>query len=62
MTSWEYKIISTSKSLFTGKDKENVDDVINSFGKDGWELISVVPDTMTGTISGYIFFFKRQRF
>jgi len=62
MTSWEYKIEKTTKSMWGGKDKTNVDELLNNLGRDGWELVSVVPDTATGTLSGYHFFFKRERF
>jgi len=62
MTNWEYKIEKTTKSMWSGKDKTNVDELLNNLGRDGWELISVVPDTTTGSLLGYHFFFKRNRF
>ena len=62
MTNWEYKIEKTTKSMWSGKDKTNVDELLNNLGKDGWELISVVPETTTGSLLGYNFFFKRKRF
>jgi len=61
MVSWEYRIEKTSKT-WTGKDKTDVDQLLNTIGRDGWELISVVPNTVTGSIQGYDLFFKRKRF
>ena len=62
MTSWEYKIEKTTKSMWSGKDKTNVDEMLNSLGRDGWELVSVAPETTGGTLLGYHFFFKSERF
>ena len=62
MVTWEYKTESTSKSIITGKNKVNIDEMLNSYGRDGWELVNIAPETMGGTISGYTFFFKRKRF
>jgi hypothetical protein len=62
MATWEYKIKRTTKSMWSGKDKTNVDQLLNNLGREGWELTSVVPDTTTGTLLGYHFFFKRSRF
>ena len=62
MVSWEYKIERTTKSMWSGKDKINVDELLSDLGRDGWELTSVVPKTEGGTLSGYHFFFKRERF
>ena len=62
MASWEYKIEKTTKSMWSGKDKTDVDELLNNLGRDGWELVTVVPDTTTGSLLGYHFFFKRERF
>ena len=62
MINWEYKIEKTTKSMWSGKDKTNVGELLNNLGRDGWELISVVPETTTGSLLGYHFFFKRKRF
>jgi len=62
LVTWEYKTESTSKSILTGKNKENIDDMLNKYGNDGWELVTIAPETMGGTISGYTYFFKRKRF
>jgi len=34
MTSWEYKIEKTTKSMWSGKDKTNVDELLNNLGRD----------------------------
>lgn len=62
MVSFEYRIEKTSKSMWTGKDNTNIDELLNNLGRDGWELVNIVPETTTGTLHGYHFFFKRQRF
>ena len=62
MTSYEYRIEKTTKSMWSGKDNINVDELLNNLGRDGWELTSVVPETTTGTLLGYHFFLKRPRF
>lgn len=35
MTSWEYKIEKTTKSMWSGKDKTDVDEMLNNLGRDG---------------------------
>jgi hypothetical protein len=62
MATFEYHIEKTTKSMWSGKDKTDVSELLNTRGRDGWELIEVIPETTTGTLSGYHFFFKRERF
>ncbi|MFE3846153.1 DUF4177 domain-containing protein [Thermoplasmatota archaeon] len=64
MTSWEYKIMETDKSFWSGKDKIDTDQVLSDLGRDGWELVSVVPLSQMGggTTTNLKFFFKRKRF
>jgi hypothetical protein len=62
LVTWEYKTESTTKSIFTGKNKEDINEMLNTYGREGWELVTIVPETMGGTISGYTYFFKRKRF
>lgn len=61
MTEWEYKIEKTTRSMWSGKDNTNVEELLNNKGKECWELVSVVPDTTTGSLVGYHFFLKRKR-
>jgi hypothetical protein len=64
LTSWEYKIIKTEKSFWSGKDKSDTEQLLTDLGRDGWELVSVVPLSQVGggTTTGLQFFFKRKRF
>ena len=63
MTSWEYKVFETDKSFWGAKDKINIDNKLDELGRDGWELISVVPlSTTSGSTTGLQFFLKRKRF
>ena len=64
MTSWEYKIIKTEKSFWSGKDRFDTEQLLADLGRDGWELVSVVPLSQMGggTTTGLQFFFKRKRF
>jgi len=64
MISWEYKIVKIEKSFWSGKDRLNSEQVLGDLGRDGWELVSVVPLSQMGggTTTGLQFFFKRKRF
>jgi len=64
MVSFEYKIITTDKSFWGGKDKTDVEPILNDLGRDGWELVSVVPLSSAGggTTTNLRYFFKRKRF
>ena len=64
MTSWEYKCITTEKGFWSGKDKNDLEKILNDLGRDNWELQAVIPvSTMSaGTTNELQFFFKRKRF
>ena len=62
MVSFEYRLEKTTKSMWSGKDNTDVNELLNNLGRDGWELIEIIPETTAGTLYGYHFFFKRQRF
>jgi len=62
MTSWEYKIITTEKSFWSGKDKSNTEQLLANLGMDEWELASSVPLMSGGSTTSVQFFFKRKRF
>jgi len=64
MTSWEYKVMKTDKHFWTGKDKTDPELILSDLGRDGWELVSVVPLSQAGggTTTNLQFFFKRKRF
>ena len=64
MTSWEYKIMKTEKSFWSGKDRTDIEKLLTEIGRDGWELVSVIPLSQMGggTTTALQFFFKRKRF
>jgi len=64
VVSFEYKIITTDMTFWGGKDKTDVDPILNDMGKNGWELVSVVSMSTAGggTTTNLRYFFKRQRF
>jgi hypothetical protein len=64
MTSWEYKVMKTGKTFWSGKDKTDPEQFLSDLGRDGWELVSVIPLSQMsgGTTTSLQFFFKRQRF
>ena len=64
MESWEYKVMKTDKSFWTGKDKTDPESFLNDLGRNSWELVSVVPLSQAGggTTTNLEFFFKRKRF
>jgi hypothetical protein len=64
MTNWEYKVMKTDRSFWSGKDKTDHELFLNNLGREGWELISVIPLSQMGggTTTNLQFFFKRSRF
>ena len=62
MTSWEYKVMKTEISIWSGKEKTDPEQFLSELGRDGWELVSVVPLSQGGTTNNLQFFFKRKRF
>jgi hypothetical protein len=62
MTSLEYKIVKTEKSIWSGKDKSDTEKILTDLGRDGWDLVSVIPLSQGGTTNGLQYFFKRNRF
>ena len=64
MTTYEYKVITTEKGIWTGKDKIDLEQMLNEYGRNNWELISVIPTSNIagGQTTGLQFFFKRNRF
>ena len=62
MSSWEYKIVTTEKSFWSGKDKSDTEQLLADLGRDDWELASVVSLMSGGTTTSLQFFFKRKRF
>ena len=55
---WEYKTsqMNLSAAMSGLVDEEERDDILNEYGKDGWELVG-----MTTIQSDVLFVFKRQK-
>ena len=61
---FEYKVIVINlRGAFSPKpDCEETEEVINEFGRKGWELVSVVSNNVyKGETCSYTLFFKRQK-
>lgn len=43
MQRWEYRVVSWPKGQYTAR--------LNEYGRDGWELLAVVPDDPDGPVS-----------
>ena len=45
MKKWEYKVVDSSDipggGIFRGKDRSDVEEYLNSLGREGWELVNV---------------------
>lgn len=59
---FEYKSIEIKpKSIWTTIiDPIELDQTINKYGNDGWELVTVVPFSSNGATNGFLFTFKRE--
>jgi len=62
MVSFEYKVVVTDRSIWSGVEKTDIESILTDMGRNGWELTSVVPITNGGTTTNLRYFFKRQRF
>ncbi|MEN0038352.1 MAG: DUF4177 domain-containing protein [Cellvibrio sp.] len=60
---WEYKTLSFKKrSFFSGAiDVEAFNQQLDAYGREGWELVSVCPNTSMGAPSGLVAVLKRQK-
>ena len=56
--------MKTEKSFWSGKDRSDIEQLLTDLGRDGWELVSVIPLSQMGggTTTALQFFFKRKRF
>ena len=45
MKTWEYKIVDSNdvpgRGIFRGKDRSEVEQYLNEFGQEGWEIINL---------------------
>lgn len=60
---WEYKTLSFKKrSFFSGAiDTEAFNQQLDALGRDGWELVSICPNSFMGAPSGVVAVLKRQK-
>ena len=61
---WEYKtiVIKAKASFWGGKfDNNELDNILNKYGEDGWELVNVVASNQAyGESGSLICIFKRE--
>ncbi len=60
---WEYKTLKFKKrSFFSGAlNADELNQELNTLGRDGWELVSVCPAIFMGASHGLIAVLKRSR-
>lgn len=59
---FEYKSVEVKpKSMWKSViPPDEIDVIINKLGSDGWELVTVLPYSSTGTTVGFLYTFKRE--
>lgn len=60
---WEYRTVKLDVSSWLGPkvEPEKIDAELNAYGREGWELVSVVDvNKHQGTTSELVLVFKRQ--
>ncbi|MEN2767861.1 DUF4177 domain-containing protein [Ornithinibacillus xuwenensis] len=52
MTKWEYAVETWTLAI-TSADRQEFEEKLNDFGKEGWELVNIIPQVggMGGTTS-----------
>lgn len=62
MKRFEYKTVKiTPKSIWSTEIKsEEIDDVLNDLGREGWELVTVQDLSVSGSSFSYLYTLKRQ--
>jgi hypothetical protein len=60
MTNWEYTIFSIKTNVEVWSVSVEWIKKLNDLGKDGWELVTVIPLTSAGSITGKQFILKRK--
>ena len=55
MTEWEYKVIDTeqAKGSFLGRTPEHVEEYLNQFGAEGWEIVAMDYRELSGNLRVY---------
>ncbi|WP_312822591.1 DUF4177 domain-containing protein [Epilithonimonas sp.] len=59
---FEYKTIEIKpKSIWSVKiEISDLENELNKLGMDGWEVVTMVPFTSTGTTQGFLYTLKRE--
>lgn len=62
MRKFEYKVIQLKPSSLWSFNVsvDEVEDVLNKYGQEGWELVSMIDTNSAGTTTGYLLSFKRE--
>jgi len=51
---YKYKIVEVKHSIWTGKPKENIMDILDNYSENGWRLVQIIrPNYYTGR-RGYV--------
>ena len=64
MQSWDHAtVLAKGAGVFSGKmNTGNIDAVLQDYGKNGWELVSVFQGSnVSANLPGVLLFFKRPR-
>lgn len=61
--SWEYKVwtLADGYALAGVVKTAEVEEALNEFGRDGWELVSTLATTSNGSSRTYAFVLKRPK-
>ena len=61
MREWEYKVWCWNGSIH-GSYNLDVEKALNGFGKDGWELVNIVPQAVKdGGVNNNVLVFKKEK-
>ncbi len=60
---WEYKTLAVKKRKFFsgGIDTDMLKQELDALGRDGWELVSICPNSFMGAPQGIIAVLKREK-
>jgi len=66
MPKWEYTWLRVhpdpGQTMEVGGETVRIDGFIDRMGKQGWELVSVAPETMAGGVTRwFLYWFKRPK-
>ena len=61
MDKWIYRVLVVKKKLLSAEDKEDPEQKLNELGKEGWELVSVIPLSTTSGSTTWMQLFLKKR-